>query len=461
MPTIRKNVGTGTAVVQQVHRSSQKRRRTDEAVPSRYRNRPSPVRVAIYRVWERSADLGFTLATTRVLQAILAAGVSADNPFNAVFAKKATLATLAGCSDVTVYRSMRQLEKDGWILREHQERLDDGMLDIGHIRITEKLAVLIGLVESIVLNHDIVAGISDEQGQNNAQHQIEKAECTSENLESVFSSSADSHVSLESAQKTTVPASLQTEMKHGMKDGPIYTGERCVYPKASVNYQSTRRQFVRMDGRSVAEELVWLITENRLTYGQMFKLQQLAKQVPGQELSDFVAYRSERLKQLETTNDCYRYLKKFIDEGIDARYLCAQRAKQQHRIKRTNQRKQVEDVVMTWAKALDGRTVVSSISGKAYLIHCQSKTIEVFHEGVPANISLKIDRRFMRAVQAGELVLQSSQLHRAETAKTPVRPQRTEEEIQRAESSIAAMKALLAKGPSKLTWSGRREVQGA
>ena len=67
----------------------------------------------------------------------------------------------------------------------------------------------------------------------------------------------------------------------------------------------------------------------------------------------------------------------------------------------------------------------------------------------------------MRAVQAGELVLQSSQLHRAETAKTPVRPQRTEEEIQRAESSIAAMKALLAKGPSKLTWSGRREVQGA
>ena len=449
MPTIRKNVGSGSVASKQANRASQNRRRSDVAVPGRYRNRPSPVRVAIYRVWERSADLGFTRATTRVLQAIIAAGVSADNPFNSVFAKKATLAALADCSQVTVYRAMNQLEKEGWIQREHQERLDDGMLDIGHIKITEKLAVLIGFVESVTSNLPSVGDNCGEQSVDKATNDHGHIDGQTGQIDEAMASVQAPRRGNEGGLDRPAQGESATQMKHGMKDGPIYRGEQMVYPKASVNNQSTRRQFIRMDGRAVAQELVWLITEGRLTYGQLFKLQRLAKQVQGQELSDFVAYRSERLKQLTTTNDCYRYLKKFIDDGIDARYLCSQRAKQQHRVKRSSQRKQLEDAVYIWAKAFDGRTLISKTTGKAYLIHAQSGTIELVCDGVPKNSSMKLDRRFMRAVQAGKLTPLTVQQVKVVIAEKPISCQRTEDEYQRAESSIATMKAMLAKSSHK------------
>ena len=443
MPTVRKNVGAGSVVTKKSNGVLLSRRRADVAVPGRYRNRPSPIRVAIYRVWERSADLGFTRATTRVLQAIIAAGVSADNPFDSVFAKKATLAALADCSEVTVYRAMKQLEKDGWIQREHQERLNDGMLDIGHIKITAKLAALIGFVESIATSINDVVDSCIEQGSVCADLCPEGLDGNCNQIVGAFDPMEDHCQRSSEAPIVPIQVELLEQMKHGMTDGSIYRGERKVYLNTSVNNQSTRRLFVRMDGRTVAQELVWLITEGRLTYGQMFKLQRLAKQVPGQELSDFVAYRSERLKQLTTTNDCYRYLKKFIDDGIDARYLCAQRAKTQHLARRATQRRKVEDAVSLWAKSLDGRTFVSKKTGKAYLVHAQSGTIEIIREGVPANISMRIERSFMRAVQVGELVLQDTPKAKLAIVNGPVRCHRTEEEFQRAENSILLMKAML------------------
>lgn len=443
MPTIRNGVGAGSVVSKKANRALLNRRRADVAVPGRYRNRPSPVRVAIYRVWERSADLGFTRATTRVLQAIIAAGVSVDKPFGFVFAKKATLAGLADCSEVTVYRAMKQLETDGWIQREDQERLDDGMLDIGHIKITEKLAVLIGFVESVTSTLTVIGNSCREQGEECVDLYPEDFGGQGNQVEEVLAPMQDHCQRGSGGQPTQSQVEHSEQMKGGMIDGPIYRGERKVYPKASVNYQSTRRQFVRMDGRTVAQELVWLITEGRLTYGQLFKLQLLAKQVPGQELSDFVAYRSERLKQLTTANDCYRYLKKFIDDGIDARYLCAQRAKTQHRSKRATQRKKVEDAVSLWARSFDGRTLVSKKTGKSYLIHAQSGTLEIIQGGVPSNVSMRIERSFMRAVQVGELVLKEPKKDIQVLGKTSSSCSRTEEEIQRAERSITLMKAML------------------
>ena len=134
MPAIAQDVGLDLiSGCNRERRGSTRRRRAKVAVPAKYRNRPSSIRVAIYRVWEQSSNHGFTRATTAVLQAILAAGVRATDPFEPVFAKKATLAKLAGCSEVSVYRAMRKLEKDGWICRTTQTRLDDGVLDIGLI----------------------------------------------------------------------------------------------------------------------------------------------------------------------------------------------------------------------------------------------------------------------------------------------------------------------------------------
>ena len=459
MPTVHKNVG-GDSVVSKMRGSlSKKRLRDDVAVPARYRNRPSPIRVAIYRVWERSTDLGLTRATARVLQAIIASGVSLSDPYAPVFAKKATLAKLADCSEVTVYRAMNQLERKGLISRNSQMRLEDGMLDIGLIRITEELVVIAGLVSNV--SDDSTIPVHNKQQASEGSVPNSALLAYEENRPGQDDSSlneptSESDEPLSAPDHSALGAESKTQLIDGLKDGPIYTREHRVYPKASVNYQSTRSGFVRLDGRSVAQELVWLITEKRLTYGQLFKLQTLARQVPGQQLADFVAYRSERIKQLATTNDCYRYIKKFIDEGIDARYLCSERAKKQHRVKRTSQRKHVEDAVLTWAKAFDGRVLVSKATGKAYMVHASSRTIELVQDRQLTNNSMKLDRRFMRAVQAGSLVPQQA-THAAvdDGAVRTVKRPRTEEEYQRAESSLAAMKALLAKSSNHV--SGRRK----
>lgn len=404
MPKVSNKLGLMVATSSPA-RQTNSRRRADVAVPRRFFNRPSAVRTAIYQVWEHSGACGFTRAATRVLQAIIATGVSSESPFTPVFAKKATLAKLADCSEITVYRALKSLECAGWIKRNHQERMDDGLMDIGLITITEKLAILVGLIDEVSgLIDDLVA--RDERSTSAQADPAPNALLPAvENLSPLRPSDS---LPIEEPPPPFAASENRgdcPEMKDGMMDGPIYRGERLVYPNASVNYQSTVSKFVRMDGRSVAVELVWLINEKRLTYQQLFKLQKLAKQVPGQQLSDFVAYRSERIKQLSTNNDCYRYIKSFIDEGIDARYLVGQRAKTEHQAHRRSQRNEAAEKRQAWIKAHGDMTFISSKTQATYRVNAAHGLLEVGENGMPTNKpSIKITSRFIQAVESGNLV---------------------------------------------------------
>lgn len=405
MPSVDKTEGRTAIVPRQQARSCRKRRRTDDAVPARYRNRPSRVRVAIYSVWDHSASLGFTKSTTAVLQAILAAGVSAENPYEPVFAKKATLAKLARCSEVTVYRAMRFLEESGWITRSSQERLEDGSMDIGLVSITEKLATLVGFIVSPTNQQ------CDTTDKGVVEPEANKTVIDTEAVAHGFQSNPRAEAVSSGRQdqnrlhRGTASGSSSGKMKDGLIGGPIYTGERLVDPKASVNHQSTRQEFVRIEGRSVARELVWLIEEGRLTFGALFQLQTLAKQVPGQQLSDFVAFRSERIKQLSTANDCYRYLKKLITDGIDARYLCKVRAKQEHRVMRRQQRDDAASKRTAWCRARHEMTFINPVTKLTFKINANHGLLEVGENGMPSKRpNLKISSKFLRAVEEGRLV---------------------------------------------------------
>ena len=235
MPTVHKNVG-GDSVVSKLRGScSKKRLRDDVAVPARYRNRPSPVRVAIYRVWEKSSDLGLTRATARVLQAIIASGVSSSDPYAPVFAKKSTIAKLADCSEVTVYRAMTQLEKKGLIVRNSQMRLEDGMLDIGLVQITELLGVIAGLVSNASDDSSILV---NNKGQASETRPTKSEMLVSEKFqpgEADGSSNAPTSWSEDSPsapENSGLGDDSKAQLIDGLKDGPIYTGEHRVYPKA-------------------------------------------------------------------------------------------------------------------------------------------------------------------------------------------------------------------------------------
>lgn len=405
MPTVTKTVGSGAIVAARTGGVRPRRRRPAVAVPARYRNRPSQVRVAIYKTWEVSASLGFTKSTTAVLQAIIAAGVAADDPLAPIFARKSTLAKMAECSEVTVYRAMRQLEDAGWISRSEQVRLDDGSMDIGLLSITKKLAALVGLCLE-----EEVHGSAEESKRS---QDVDSEPVTVNNKEhSLTPNMAGSDGAPRAAalvgngpQQDRADGEFGTQMKDGLIAGPIYRGEQRVDPKASVNYQSTRPGFVRIEGRSVAQELVWLIEEKRLTFGALFQLQTLAKRVPGQTLSDFVAYRSERIKQLPTTADCYRYLKKLISDGIDARYLCAQRAKQEHRVMRRQQRDTAAASRAAWCRARHEMTFLNTQTGVTYRINANHGLLELGENGLPTSKpNLAITSKFIKAVEEGRLV---------------------------------------------------------
>lgn len=403
MPAIHGAIGADAVVTRsQVTRTTTTRRRSSVAVPSKYRNRPTPIRVGIYRVWEMSADLGFTRSTTAVLQAILAAGVSVANPFNPVFARKRTFARMAEVSEATVYRALSDLERGGWIVRSRQPRLDDGSLDLAEIVITQKLACKIGLVVDAINagndNNEIFNG-------NSCCESFESDTLATDRLLDEPSVESAPHDPVGRAPGTTGIALKNCNLRDGLRVGPIYTGEQKVDPKASVNYQSARSSFVRIEGRSVAQELVWLITEKRLTFGGLFQLQVMAKQVPGQQLSDFVAYRSNRIRQLATTNDCYRYLKNLITQGLDAKYLCDQRAKRDHKVYRREQLNVASEKRSHWIRSRHGMVFVNPESNRTYEVNANHNLLNVGEEGKPLNVpSLKITSRFINEVEEGRLV---------------------------------------------------------
>ena len=370
------------------------RRKPAVAFAACYRNRPTRIRQAIYRVWDHAHEIGGSRTTIPLLQAIVSC-VSRDAPFDPVFAKKEKLAAIAEISEASVYRGLNFLVEAGWIERMDQYRHDDGTLYIGELGITRKLAALLGLVDAIVSTS------TDNNGQDQGDSIPPDSLLpnTPAEMPAKLPSKAPPNTAETGAQRANA-----VEKTDGLSDGYIYTVDLGVHPKASVNNQSTVGGFVRMDGRSIPVELAWLITEERLSYGGLFSLMKQAKTVEGQQLSDFVALRAERLKQLKSVNDCYRYLHNLIGQGLDAKYLGRQAKKAEHRVERKSQRIEATRSREAWSRAHDGRTYSDQATGRTFTINASHGLAIVGKNGMPSNEpNIRINGPFIRAIESGKL----------------------------------------------------------
>lgn len=375
-------------------RSAPGRRRPAVAFAARYRNRPARIRQAIYRVWECSEQIGGSKTTIALLQAIVSC-VSRDQPFDPIFAKKEKLATIADISAASVYRGLAYLVKTEWIQRLDQYRHDDGTLDIGELVITEKLAALLGLVDGLLLTS------TDNNGQESDGAEQPEASSDIPSVQTLDTLEKDR---AQMPRETSKPKTDQHDLRDGLRGGSYIGVDLRVHPKASVNYQSTDARYVRMDGRSVPVELAWLISESRLRYGQLFKLMKLAKQVAGQKLSDFIALRGDRLKQLNSTNDCYRYLKNLIDQGIDAKFLAANNRKAEHRVARKAQCTEAAEKRNRWIRLHDGKLFKDAQTGRIYSVSAAGSHAYACNEkGDLTNATHKITGRFISLVEGGRL----------------------------------------------------------
>lgn len=404
-------------------RPTNRRRKPAIAFPTRYRKHPTAIRQAIYRAWESAEQIGGTKSTIAVLQAIVSC-VSLKDPFATVFAKKAKLAAIADTSEASVYRALKQLVDNGWIEKLDQYRHVDGTLDVTEICITPKLADILMLVAVDKRQHESSAHMLVEATTSN-----NGSEALSENLPFDAHQGFDDPISpgkdlSDSTQKampdrplsidaddgsrdepTPLRAEEPAKMSDGLRDGSIYRVDLTkVYPRTSVNHQSAGPRFVRMDGRSVPAELAWLITEKRMTYSGLFALMPLAKKVSGQQLTDFVALRKDRIRQLETTSDCYRYLKSLIDQQLDARFLCKQQSVARHRVKRTEQRTEAAKHRESWIRRHDGRVFLGTDGTTTFCVNAANQKLIVGNLGKPTNRPcVPVGGAFIQAVESGRI----------------------------------------------------------
>ena len=425
------------------------RRKPKIAFPSRYRNRPASIRHAIYRAWEVMDDLGLSISGVAVLQAVIALGVDVNNPCKPVYAKKEVVAGYAGVSESSVYRTLASLEKCQLIIRYEQQQRVDGSLSISQLSLTNKLLLLLGFaVDSNEPGADSVddeTQPSDSVG-SHAQSNVITTEVTAESsmIESVQKASSpnkeeegDNASSIkalsggfvELAEEDVInhqddhekpfaytdQASFSRDLTDDLKDGltdAAYIGQQKVdrrgepKTKPSADNQSTGGAFVKVGKYSVPVELSWTISEKRLTCPQLFKLMKAAKKVPGQKLEDFIDLRKDRLKELATTNDCYRFINALIDNNIDAKYLVAQRNKQAEKAARIVTIKKAERAMQQWFESREGQTFVDSKIDKSYTINSRNLLLLAGQNGLPdaRSPSVKATQNFIDRVTRGELV---------------------------------------------------------
>ena len=375
---------------------SRTRLRPRYAVPPRYRNRPYRIRNAICRVWELAGELDLTRSTVAVAQAILAAGVSDSNPEEKIFARKSTLASFSNVSEATVYRAINALSEAGFLVRERQPRLRDGSLDIAQLSLTRTFLELLGLVVDSE-NQGSTAG--DAVTDNSAHESVGDELTTGSNAQlSVPQIGFDAGVI--QAGSGGEDHGAVTEKRVGLRDG-IYINNK-EKPTATVNNQSDGPSFVVIEGRKIPKKLEWVIREKRLSFGQLFDLMKKAKAKSGQQVEAFIELRSERLRALATSNDCYRYLRKLIDDDIDAGYMLQQRAKKEQQQVKRAACKQAEAERLVWIRERDGWTFSNAQTGQTYTLNASSGLAMIGVDGLPGNETpIKIQGFFFKQLQAG------------------------------------------------------------
>lgn len=378
----------------------EKRRRPKVAMPTRYRNRPPSIRRAIYLAWDEMDRLGLSISGVKVLQALIAAGVDANDPLQLIYTKKESLARSARVSESSVYRALSLLEEKGLIFRTEQKQRLDGSLAMTKIGITNALASLLGFVIPISSQKCAIAG--------NSSQEAESADDCSRPLDV-------QPIVVSLTQASLQAASNCVDLTDGVTDeleDVAYIREQKVdqtdelKAPPSVNYQSTKPGYERIGKYCVPVELVWIISENRLNPPQLFKLMKLAKTVPGQSISDYIELRKARIKELLSPNDCYRFLKKLITDNVDARFLVAQHKQQTHRDHRKTQAKAAEAKCHVWLRDREGQTYVDPSTDVSYTINASHGLLHVGNLGLPESQrpSLKISSKFITRVTSGQLV---------------------------------------------------------
>lgn len=120
---------------------------------------------SIFRAAHRANHISALPARARAVLAALARTVDAARPFAAIFARRELLTGRALQSMRTFYRSLDDLEVDGFITRPPQNRYGGaGLFGRAYLHLTPKAAALLGLVEQPAQSDDATNRPQEEDG---------------------------------------------------------------------------------------------------------------------------------------------------------------------------------------------------------------------------------------------------------------------------------------------------------
>ncbi len=296
---------------------------------------------------------GFWRVVTRLVKKI-----SVSSPYQAIFARRDTLARESGKSVETVGRALRWLEDEGFITRQQKAR--PGLRGSeAHLHPTHKLINALGL------------------GQ--------KRNCPAPNP----APAVDLELSTEDAPSTVKnDASVSALQVHS-----LLTKKQSRETRASTSHKT--RTATVVDGKVIPNELVWMAKERGLAATGVLRLMKLATKA-GHRLSDIVALCNASLAPLQG-KALFAYVRKLISQNKDYSGML---------------RKQVDDAQAAHAKQLEQSLVVIKsqewrghrfISRDHQRIWVVTGSGFVMREDGQGHAACRMDIGFVEAVMEGKL----------------------------------------------------------
>ncbi|WP_250455211.1 replication protein O [Caballeronia sp. ATUFL_M2_KS44] len=345
----------------------------------------------IFRAAHRANHIAALPARARAVLAALARTVDAARPFAAIFARRELLTGRALQSMRTLYRSLDDLESEGFITRPPQSRYGGaGLFGRAYIHLTHKAAALLGLVEQ--------PAQTDE-----ATHRLQETDVR------------------------TAPESLLALPSVTVADGAIYK---------DLNPSTQKRQPGRLP-----HDLARLCTLGFREF-LIFKLMREAS-FHGKRLSDVV---EATWKHLRKATHPISYLRTLLRAPVDFAHRV--RSKQHETIERETASAHQSDVQRE-TQTLAGRAFVSHDGLRRYAVADDAKSITVHHrdEAQPRVHAGAWASDFIAALHAGRIVpVDAAATESREQRAVPVREFRPSPEaapVRHALQNLDALKRLL------------------
>lgn len=306
---------------------------------------------------------GFIRVVMRLIKKI-----DVTSPEKAIFARRETLAREAGKSCETVGRALRWLEDQGFIYRKQVTRKFLRGSD-SHIHPTRKM------IEALGFGH--------QKTKPAPVNKIDKRQEFNKGAPAV-----NSEGSLSAFQNLNINIHKQSG-KPGETVDKLSTKPKPTQPRKGV---------VKIQGKSLPEDLAWLVNKGRLKATAVLKLMKLARN-SGKLLSDVVIVTQQYLQALQG-HELFAYVRSLIQQNKDYQYIAKQ---MQNTATAESLKTQEQELVTRKSYEWAGRKLKNPLTDRHYLVD-KNGFVYAFEKNKEIG-SLQINLKFINDVQEGRLVM--------------------------------------------------------